>query len=486
MTKPLSAPPAAGDKELRRRLDEAEDTLRAIRDGEVDALVVRGAEEDEVFALGGQDNYRSFMEAMEIGAAALDQDERLIYANASLCALLGCSARDLQQAGIFEAVGGQTATAIRQLIRETDPSRRSRQVAMPRAGGFCHVEISVAPLTLGFGDGHALTFADVTERIEAAAEHEGDRIGQAIMATSNEAVLVCNRDGIITQANAGVCQFHGGSVTGRSFEDAFPFSFPLSTGLMTGGDLVAVALSGTAVRGVAAVLTQDGADRDVMLSAGPLRQGGETVFGCIVSMADVTQHRENERRQKLMMSELTHRVKNTLTLVMSIANRTLTGAKDLAEFRGAFGRRIEALAATHDLLANGVLNGLTLEELIGAELAPYVAITSDRVRLEGIDMRVNSDTAVALGLVLHELVTNAVKYGALSNDAGRISITAQRDGPLIAIEWQEDGGPPVVPPETTGFGQTLIARGLGQHSGRKTEVDYRPEGLICRLFVTAG
>lgn len=475
---------AERDADLRRRLAEAEETLRAIREGEVDALVVRGAEQDEVFALGGQDSYRAFMEAMDIGAAAVDASGHLIYANAALCSLLGRSAKDLQQDGIFAALGDNAAAQVRQLIDEAESNRRSRQVALPCAGGFCHVEVTVAPLSLGFGRGHALTFTDVTERIEAAAAHESDRIGRAIMASSNEAVVVCNRGGLITHANAGVRQFHEGVAVGKRFDEAFPFAFSLSSGLMGGRDLIDVALAGSAVRGVDATLNLDGQVQDVQLSAGPLRQSGETIGGCIVTMADVSHRRATEKRQALLMGELTHRVKNTLTLVMSIANRTISGAKDLGEFRTTFARRLEALAATHNLLAEGAWDGLTLEELITAELAPYVSAGSDRVTLEEIDVKIAPDMAVALGLILHELVTNAVKYGALSNDAGRVTIRAAIFGPDVEIVWQEDGGPTVVAPEKMGFGQTVIARGLGQSGHQPTKVEFRPEGLVCRMYLS--
>lgn len=473
----------AREDELRRRLAEAEDTLRAIREGEVDALVVRGAEQDEIFALGGQDSYRSFMEAMDIGAAALDAEGRLIYANAALCELLDRSSRDLQRDGLFQALGTRAGQGLRQLIIEAERNRRSRHMALPCGGGYCHVEVSVAPLMLGFGQGHALTFTDVTERVEAAAAHESDRIGQAILATSNEAVVVCNRDGVITQANAGVRQFSEGKVVGRTFEEVFPFDFGLRSGLVAGGDLLGVALAGTAVRGVEATLLRDGSTRELLLSASPLRQASETIFGCIVSIADVTDSRSIQKQQALLMSELSHRVKNTLTLVMSIANRTIKGAKDLHEFRSAFARRIEALAVTHKLLSEGSWGQLTIRELVGTELAPYVAINSARVQMDGLDVTIPADAAVALGLILHELVTNAVKYGSLSVESGRVSIFGQRQDKVLMVTWQEDGGPIVTPPDRSGFGQTLITRGLGTRGGRPTQVEFRREGLICRLYV---
>ncbi|MGN6375180.1 MAG: sensor histidine kinase [Sphingomonas sp.] len=483
-----SSPGAPGEREadLRRRLVEAEETLRAIREGEVDALVVRNSQRDEVFALGGQDSYRAFMEAMDIGAAAVDPEGTLIYANAALCTMLGCSAKDLQQAGILAAVGGNAAKVVGDLIGQAEDGRRSRQVALPCAAGTCHVEVTAAPLPLGFGRGCALTFTDVTERIEAAAAHESDRIGRAIMASSNEAVVVCDREGRITHANAGVRHFQSGSVVGKTFDQAFPLDFTLRSGLMSGGDLIGVALAGTAVRGVEAALNHDGRSQDLQISAGPLRQSGDTIGGCIVTLADISERKAIEKRQALLMDELAHRVKNTLTMVMSIANRTIASAADLTEFRTAFGRRLEALAATHNLLAEGAWEGITLEELINAELAPYVALGSDRVALHQLDVPVTPDTAVALGLIFHELVTNAVKYGALSKDTGRVTITASIDGDAHAIVWQEDGGPAVVPPEKAGFGQTVIARGLSHVGKQATQVEFRPEGLVCRMYLPSG
>lgn len=480
----LSAEQVSSETELRRRLEEAEETLRAIREGDVDALVVRGAENDEVFALGGQDSYRAFMEAMDIGAAAVDADGRLIYGNAALCSLLGRGAKELQRDGLFEALGEPAARIVKQLIKEAENNRRSRQVSLPCAGGYLHVEVTAAPLALGFGRGHAITFTDVTERIESAAAHESDRIGHAIMASANEAVVVCNRNGRITHANAGVRQFHNGGVVGQLFEDAFKIDFPLRSGLMSGGDLIGVALAGTAVRAVEATLLSDDRRVDLLLSAGPVRQSGGAIGGCIVSIADVTERKASEKRQQLLVGELTHRVKNTLTLVMSIATRTLSSSTDMSDFQSSFGQRLQALAATHDMLANGDWNGLTLEDLIAAELAPYVPLGSGRVHISGVDIRVQADTAVALGLILHELVTNAVKYGALSNEVGSVAISGKQSGDVVEITWAESGGPPVVAPEKMGFGQKLISRSLGKTGEHATVIAFEPDGLVCRMYLS--
>jgi two-component sensor histidine kinase len=176
-------------------------------------------------------------------------------------------------------------------------------------------------------------------------------------------------------------------------------------------------------------------------------------------------------------------VKNTLTLVMSIANRTINGASGLDDFKSVFASRLQALAATHNLLAEGAWDELTLEELITAELAPYVTLGSSRVQLERLDVKVPASTAVALGLIFHELVTNAVKYGALSTESGGVAISATRGDQAVEIVWREHGGPTVTPPTRMGFGQTLIARGLGQRGEHATQVEFAPEGLVCRMYL---
>ncbi len=477
---------AASEGDLRRRLLEAEETLRAIRDGDVDALVVRGSGEESVFALGGgQDSYRAFMEAMDLGAAALDSDRQLIYANAALCSLLGLSPRLMQRDGLHKALGPSCAAMLDTLLDRAAAARQNGKLVLHRADGDLHLELTAAPLPLSFSDGFAVTFADVTQRVEAAAAEEAERISRAVMMSSNEAVIVCDREGTITHMNLAVRQFREDVLVGLGFTQAFPLDFSLGAGLMHADDLIGVALAGKSVRGVEAKLPGD-PPKDVTVSAAPLRMSGDAIGGCVINIIDVSEFKAAEKRQNLLMGELAHRVKNTLTLVLSIANRTIAGSLDLGDFRTTFGRRIEALAATHDLLANGAWSGLTLGDLIQAELAPYIPLTSSRIQLPPLRTRISTDIAVALGLIFHELVTNAVKYGALSNDYGRITIHADNSSEgHLRLRWQEDGGPPVSPPQKKGFGQTIIARGLGTKNGAGAEVEFRPEGLICRISIAA-
>lgn len=478
---------AAGEEptEILRRLREAEETISAIQEGKVDALVLRGSDRDKIFSLVGDGaSYRSFMEVMETGAAALDDQRRLLYANAALCDLLRRTAKQLQIEGLAPSLGKSADGVVDRLVSSAAAEKQTAQIKIRSGDDVHHIVVTAAPLPLSFGQGHALTFTDVTARVEAAAAAESERVGQAVMASANSAVVVCDESGIVTHANLAVRAVHAGNPIGRPFAEAFPLEFALGAGFMEAADVIAVGLSGNSVKAVEASLPGGSKVLDLLVSVAPLRLSRSDVNGCAITMIDIAERKAVEQRQALLVRELDHRVKNTLTLVLSIASRTIGGANDLADFHGKFTRRIEALAATHNLLAEGSWNRLTLEEVVTAELSPYVASGGPRIQLANLDFRVSPDTAIALGLVVHELVTNAVKYGALSNDSGSISLHGDRlpDGNLELV-WRERGGPRVEPPSRKGFGQTLIARSLGSAGGAGASVEFEPEGVVCRMRI---
>jgi len=476
-----------GVAELRRRLEEAEETLRAIREGEIDALVVRDDRGGEgVFTLeGGTESYRAFMEAMDLGAAALDGSGRLLYANKSLCQLLGRSLEEMQAAGFLSAFDDASAAAMRDVVSGAGAGRCSREIIVRRHGPAeeRHLLAASAPLPLGLSSGIAVTFTDLTERVRAAACEESERVARAVMDSANEAVVVCDCDGVITHANAAVRAIYGRDVVGLPFAQALPLAFHESAERMTAADVVRTAIGGRSIRGLEAETPGSVAVTDLLVSAAPLRVIGDTFRGCVVTLVDLTERKAAEKQQSLLMAELDHRVKNILALVISIGRHTAATAPTLPEFQSAFLSRVQALAATHDLLAKKSLVNLTLEDLVLAELAPYASAASGRVVVDGLGVGVTPRAAIALGLVVHELATNAAKYGALSNDEGCVAVRATGAGSpqSFGFEWVEEGGPPVAPPKRKGFGQTVIARSLGYTEGGGADVEFRPAGVIWRI-----
>ena len=472
--------------ELRRRIDDAEDTLRAIRDGKVDALIMREGTDDEVFTIEGDPHpYRVFMENMDPGAAAVDAAGLLLYANPPLCGLLRRELLDLQGKPLDTFFDPTGAAEIRRLIGRHDDGKQTAELRIPGPGADFFYIASAMPMRLGTVRGHALTFTDVTQRVRAEAAERSERAARAIIASANEAVLVCDLNGIITHSNAAASTIYDGDPVGKRFHDAIPLLFPRATGPMSAEDMIAMAVAGSAVRGVEAVAPDAPKVKDYLISAAPLQSGENPSSGCVIAMVDLSQRKDAEKQQLLLMDELKHRVRNTLALVLSICTRTLTSEETLQGFQTSFTGRIRALAATHTMLAEKSWTSIPIRDVIVAEASPYVGASAGRVLTTGLENAVAPRAAIALGLIFHELTTNAVKYGALSREAGLVTVRAvgSSDDNSFQLEWVEKGGPKVAPPTRTGFGGTVIARSLSYSPNGGAEIEFCPAGIVCRIRV---
>ena len=191
----------------------------------------------------------------------------------------------------------------------------------------------------------------------------------------------------------------------------------------------------------------------------------------------------SERRHRLLTNELNHRVKNTLATIQSIVSHTARRAASMEEFRSVFENRLMALSATHNVLTQASWVSADVEQLLAQEMAPY---PTEQIAFGGPAVSLPARQALALGMVLHELTTNAAKYGALSRATGRLSITWQifevgRPTPLFVLEWRETGGPTVSPPTKTGFGSRLVKLSVEQDLGGAVALDFDPAGLVCRI-----
>jgi two-component sensor histidine kinase len=189
-----------------------------------------------------------------------------------------------------------------------------------------------------------------------------------------------------------------------------------------------------------------------------------------------------EERQLLLLAELSHRVKNMLAVIEAIAKQTAAGASGTTlAFVGAFRGRLRALATAHDLLTAGGWERVSLTALAGATLAPHTGHESGRLALELPDAALPPALAQSLALVFHELATNAAKHGALSAPAGRVRLAGEATGRELTLVWREEGGPPTGRPASRGFGTTLLERALAHQHGGRVELDWRREGLVCRM-----
>jgi len=192
------------------------------------------------------------------------------------------------------------------------------------------------------------------------------------------------------------------------------------------------------------------------------------------------QMREHEARQKLLLDELNHRVKNTLASVQSVAVQTLANAREPGEARDLFIERLMALSTTHDLLVKHAWTSASFRELVEATLRPY----GHAWRHAGPDLRLDPNYAVSLGMAVHELATNAIKHGAWRS-GGHVEIVTEADAGEVRIIWRESGGPPVSPPARGGFGARLLQRGVAAELGGKVVMDFAPQGLVCSIAAPA-
>jgi len=198
---------------------------------------------------------------------------------------------------------------------------------------------------------------------------------------------------------------------------------------------------------------------------------------------EIDEHRKTERALRMTTRELDHRVKNTLATVQSIAQQTLHTSTTMDEFCEAFSGRIQALARIHGSLSGRHQEGLRVDELVELIVGPY-RHQPDRVRIDCDGSFVPPDLVRSLGMALHELATNAAKYGALSNAAGRVAISARSapdGGGRLHIDWSEQGGPPTDEPARRGFGTRLIEEALAHEAGGRVALRFPPDGLRCEI-----
>lgn len=202
------------------------------------------------------------------------------------------------------------------------------------------------------------------------------------------------------------------------------------------------------------------------------------------STHDVTASRATEHRLRLLLSELTHRVRNTLAVIQAIARHTLRNSKSKEDFVVRFEGRLAALASAHTLLVGSDWKGADLAELARQQLVPYITDNPDRLRLQGEPISLSADLATPFGLVLHELATNAAKYGSLSVSSGTVGVswtTSRRNNErMLKLIWKEGGGPRPGKPKTNGFGNTLIDSVI---TGAHVEREFRPTGFVCTIEI---
>lgn len=220
----------------------------------------------------------------------------------------------------------------------------------------------------------------------------------------------------------------------------------------------------------------------------PLRNEQSDIVGLTCASVDVTERKEGEAHLRLLLRELTHRSKNLLAVIQAMARQTARHAGSIEAFLSQFSARLQALAASHDLLVRESWYGASLNELVRSQLAAYFDGEDSQVEIDGPAVALKPEAAQNLGLALHELAVNAAKFGALSAPNGRISIRWERQGGdrgAIVFDWQEHLGPKVKPRRKRGFGSMVIEKNLARALEAEVTMDFESDGLRCHIVIPA-
>jgi two-component sensor histidine kinase/AmiR/NasT family two-component response regulator len=215
----------------------------------------------------------------------------------------------------------------------------------------------------------------------------------------------------------------------------------------------------------------------------PERDAEGTIIGLVVVVFDITNRKQTEEQIRLLLSEVNHRSKNLLSVVSAIARQTKAPSRE--EFLQRFSDRLQALAASHDLLSKSQWQSVAVLELLKAQLAHFADLIDGRIFFDGPPLKFSVEGAQCIGMVVHELATNAAKYGALSNQSGRIDISwriaSQAAGDRLLMSWIERHGPPVQPPQNRGYGSSVIQTIAELSLDGKVQLEFAATGLIWRL-----
>jgi PAS domain S-box-containing protein len=346
------------------------------------------------------------------------------------------------------------------------------------------MRVSFVPYPTPFKDDAGRVTGAINALVDVGRRKEAQAIAArlaAIVTSSDDAIISKTLGGIITSWNAGATRIFGyeaDEMIGQHITRLIPPELRSEE-----DDIIARLRSGERLDHFETVrVAKDGRRLDISLTVSPLRDEAGEVIGASKVARDITDKKQAEKLKQLLVEELNHRVKNTLATVQAIANQSLIRAKSQREFVASFSGRLQALAKLHTLLTQTNMRGTELSELIASQIR-LGSPDEDRVSINGPFLFLGPQEANHLGMVLHELTTNARKYGALSVTAGRLAVSWEvrtNGGRRLLMQWVESNGPRVRAPDARGFGMTLIEQTVRVHGG-EASMHFAEGGLKCRI-----
>jgi PAS domain S-box-containing protein len=372
----------------------------------------------------------------------------------------------------------EDAKSIIMRIRTGEAVDHYETVRRAKDGRLVDVSLTVSPVSDEQGRIIAASkiARDITER--KRAEEHAQRLA-SIVESSDDAIISESLDGIIESWNRGAERLFGYSpeeAIGQPVAMLVPDDRPDDS-----TTIIRKIRTGAAIDHYETVRrAKDGRLIDVSLSVSPVRNDRGRVVAASKIARDITERRRAEEQQTLVLGEMKHRIKNTLATVQGMARQSLKTAT--AQERSSFIARLRSLAEAHDLLTNKEWTRARLCDVVARAVGPFRQQFRERLRLEGPDdVWLSSERSLLLTMALHELATNAVKYGALSNSRGTVEVRWQCKEGTLALVWREEGGPRVQAPERPGFGSRLLERALKTLG--TAELKFEPTGVVCALTV---
>lgn len=399
----------------------------------------------------------------------------------------------------FELDGSPVRRSMVSEVLATGKSVRDVERIVERPdGSSLIVSVNIDPLRDAKGNvvGAVNCFLDITERKRMDNALERSRLQaleqeQRFAATYEHAAIGISEiapDGRFLRVNEAICAITGFSREHLLANTLFTHTHPDDADpdrqafrKQVAGELDFYSIEKRFIR-------RDGRVIWISVRSSPVRDANDRLLYVVRVVQDITERKAAEQRQRLLMDELNHRVKNTLATVQSLATQTARGATTPAAFRERFEGRLIALSKAHDQLTIHHWESADLRELLSGSLAPYAGSTPDRVVLRGEDIVLRPRAVLTLAMAVHELTTNAAKYGALSVPSGRVEVQwrpvrAENGVFCLHIEWIEHGGPNVVEPEQHGFGTKLIEGSIAVELAGETRLVFQPQGLRCAITI---
>jgi PAS domain S-box-containing protein len=438
-----------------------------------------------------QARFRATFENAAVGIAHFDPDFRWLRVNEALCRILGYRAGELVTKSLEEINHpDDLRTCLAQVERMRD--RKIDSFAMDKRYRRKDSSIVWTRLTNGCvrkSDGSidyfVCTFEDISARKHAEEElrKSEERFRSSVLHSPLPIVLFDDREQILALSQSWLEETGYSREELGSVADWTARAYGERSGEVLEHIRQIISTEPEAERTELMIRTKERGERvwSFVTSGLGAQSDGRRLFVCVAQ--DVTERKAHEEHVQLLLREINHRAKNMLSLVQAIARQT--AAREPEDFVGRFTERIQALSANQDLLVRNEWQGVDLEELVRAQLAHFADLVGSRIAVRGPKLRLNAAAAQAIGLTLHELATNAGKYGALSTDRGHVDVRWGTNGNALTMSWTERDGPLVSPPERRGFGSTVIASMAKATIGGEVQLDYAPSGLVWRLTCPA-